>query len=228
MDWLTLRSTALPYNLLVLQRLTAATAMTFRNNFETAWLPQYDELLNSGRLCGIDMTIFSGLDPYPETNGTLRFTPRTMTLLEVDDRKNPNPIAVYVADPKDIDEAQTYVPPSASWIYGMQMATPNALPAGNIIYQLLAPQPQYTIAFDLLLLLFRGSSSPAALGSTPSNSRATPQLAKPAGARLTSRSLYRFSAYNRVISETGTPFGSRAITLISSPAPTSPSRMTPT
>jgi hypothetical protein len=120
--WLTLRSTALPYNLLVLQKLTAATAMTFQNNFGTAWLPQYNELLGNGRLYGIDMTIFSGLDPYRETNGTLRFTPSTMTLLEMDDRKNLNPIAVCVADANDINDAQTYVPSSPAWIYGLLVA----------------------------------------------------------------------------------------------------------
>lgn len=192
--WLTLRSTALPYNLLVLQKLTAATAMAFRNNFGTAWLPRYDELLDNGRLYGIDMTIFSGLEPYRETNGTLRFTPSTMTLLEMDDRKDLNPIAVYVADPNDINDAQTYMPSSPSWIYGllaaktsltvygiwlghvytqhlvtaaMQMATLNLLPAGNIIYQLLAPQSQYTIAFDLLLLLGWSSLSPPTSISDP-------------------------------------------------------------
>jgi hypothetical protein len=192
--WLTLRSTALPYNLLVLQNLTAAAAMTFRNNFGTAWLPQYDELLDNGRLYGIDMTIFSGLNPYRETNGTLRFTPSTMTLLAMDDRKNLNPIAVYVADPDDINNAQSYVPSSQAWIYGllaaktsltvygiwlghvytqhlvtaaMQMATLNVLPAGNIIYQLLAPQSHYTIAFDLLLLLGWSSLSPPTSISDP-------------------------------------------------------------
>jgi hypothetical protein len=61
--WPTLRSNALPYNLLVLQKLTPASAMSFRNNLGLAWLPTYDELLDEGRLYGIDMTIFSGLDP---------------------------------------------------------------------------------------------------------------------------------------------------------------------
>src|SRR5260370_20584633 len=97
--------------------------MTFRNNFGTAWLPLYDELLGEGRLYGIDMTIFSGLDPYRETNGTLRFTPGTMTLLEMDERKNRNPIAVYVADPNDINDAHTYVPSSPVWMYGLLSAS---------------------------------------------------------------------------------------------------------
>ena len=192
--WLTLRSTALPFNLLVLQKLTAASAMTFQHNLGPAWLPAYDELLGQGRLYGIDMTIFAGLDPQQDTNGTLRFTPSTMALLEMDDRKNLNPIAAYVVDPNNINNARTYTPSSPSWIYGllavktsltvygiwlghvytqhivtaaMQMATLNTLPPGNIIYQLLAPQSHYTIPFDLLLLLGWSNLSPPTSISDP-------------------------------------------------------------
>src|SRR6266481_2643517 len=43
---------------------------------------------------------------------------------------------------------------------------------------------------------------------------------------FTSSPSYRFAMYSRVTSETGTAFSSREITLISSPAPTSPSRVT--
>ena len=66
-----------------------------QNNFGTAWLPAYDDLLGQGRLHGIDMTIFSGFDPQHDTNGTLRFTPSTMALLAMDNHKNLTPIAVY-------------------------------------------------------------------------------------------------------------------------------------
>jgi hypothetical protein len=185
--WPTLRSTALPYNLLVLQKLNAASVTPFRNNFETGWSAKYDGLLKAGRLYGIDMTIFSDLDPQQLTNGTVRFTPNTMTLLEMDDLKNLNPIAVYVADPTNINHVQIYTPSSPAWIYGllaaktsltvhgiwlghvytqhlvtaaMQMTLLNTLPVTNIIYQLLAPHCNYTIAFDLILLLAWSSLSP--------------------------------------------------------------------
>ena len=185
--WLTLRSSALPYNLFVLRKLTSATALPFQNNFGPAWLPEYSDLLGNGRLYGIDMTIFSGFDPQQDTNGTLRFTPSTMAVLAMDDRKNLSPIAVYVAAPQNINGAQTYVQSSPAWIYAllavktsltvhgiwlghvytqhivtaaMQMATLNTLPPGNIIYQLLAPQSQYTISFDLVLLLAWSNLSP--------------------------------------------------------------------
>jgi len=185
--WLTLRGSALPYNLFVLHKLDAASAMTFKNNFGSSWIPRYDDLLNENKLYGIDMTVFAGLTPQQDTNGTVRFTPSTMALLEMDDRKNLNPIAAYVADPTNINNAQIYTSAAPSWIYGllavktsltvygiwlghvyslhivtaaMQMATLNTLPATNIIYQLLAPQSHYTIPFDLLLMLGWSNLSP--------------------------------------------------------------------
>jgi hypothetical protein len=185
--WLTLRSSALPYNLFVLQKLTTATALPFQTNFGASWLPEYDDLLAKGKLYGIDMTIFTGFEPQQDTNGTLRFTPSSMALLAMDDRKNLTPIAVYVADPQNINNAQTYVESSPAWIYAllavktsltvygiwlghvytqhlvtaaMQMATLNTIPPSNIIYQLLAPQSQYTIPFDLILLLAWPNLSP--------------------------------------------------------------------
>jgi hypothetical protein len=185
--WPMLRSTALPYNLFVLQKLTAANVSTFQHNFETGWSAKYDELLEAGRLYGIDMTIFSDLEPQQLTNGTQRFTPSTMTLLEMDDRKNLNPIAVYVADPRNMNHVQIYTPSSPAWIYGlqaaktsltvhgiwlghvytqhlvtasMQMTMLNTLPVTNIVYQLLSPHCNYTIAFDLTLLLGWSSLSP--------------------------------------------------------------------
>ena len=188
--WPMLRSTALPYNLFVLQKLNAANVSTFRQNFETGWLAKYDELLEAGRLYGIDMTIFSDLEPQQVTNGTVRFTPSTMTLLEMDDLKNLNPIAVYVADPTNMNHVQIYTPSSPAWIYGllaaktsltvhgiwlghvyiqhlvtasMQMTMLNTLPVTHIVYQLLAPHCNYTIAFDLTLLLGWSSLSAAHL-----------------------------------------------------------------
>jgi hypothetical protein len=178
--WPMLSSTALPYNLLVLQKLTqdekgSAELEKFKNKFGAAWLPVYTDLLNKGKLYGIDMTIFS---QAPQT--TERFTPITMTLLEMDDQKNLSPIAVYVADPAGNSPPQVYTESSPAWIYGllavktsltvygiylghvyalhmvtaaMQMVTLNVLPPTNIIYQLLEPQSHYTIVFDLLLLI---------------------------------------------------------------------------
>ncbi len=192
--WPMLRSTALPYNLFILMRLTDATAAYYKTRFGAAWKPEYDALLAAKKLYGIDLTVFEGLDPDTDANGTLRFTPSTMALLSMDDAKNLTPIAVYVTDPKNKAAAQVFTKESGAWIYAlmavktsltvygiwlghvytlhivtaaMQMVTLNTLPASNAIWQLLAPQSNYTIAFDLLLMLgWSNLSPPTSISST--------------------------------------------------------------
>lgn len=82
-----IRSTALPYNLFVLRKLTAATVADYRTNFGVGWLGEYDELLSAGNLYGIDMTFFSGLAPENLSDNTVRFTPNSMVLLAMDGRR---------------------------------------------------------------------------------------------------------------------------------------------
>jgi hypothetical protein len=181
-----IRSSALPFDLFVLRKLTAATVADYRTNFGTGWLAQYDDLLNAANLYGIDMTVFSGLAPESLSDNTVRFTPNSMVLLTMDGKKNLAPIAVYVADPQDVNNAQTYTPKSPAWIYAliavktsmtvygiwlghvytqhivtaaMIMTGVNTLPPTNIIYQLLAPQSNYIVSFDLVLLLAWSSLS---------------------------------------------------------------------
>ena len=185
--WPMIRSTALPYNLFVLRKLTAATAVDYRTNFGTGWLSAYDDLLSAGNLYGIDMTVFSGLAPQKLSNNTVRFTPNSMALLTMDQAKNLTPIAVYIADPQDVNSAQTYTPKSQAWIYAliavktsmtvygiwlghvytqhivtaaMLMTALNELPSTNIIYHLLAPQSNYLVPFDLVLMLAWSFLSP--------------------------------------------------------------------
>ncbi|HEX2207962.1 MAG TPA: hypothetical protein VHG93_09805 [Longimicrobium sp.] len=185
--WPVLRSTALPYNLLVLQKLDSGTVGPYQANFGAAWTAEYDQLVAGGRLYGIDMTIFADLTPYTLTNETVRFTPSTMALLKMDDAKNVTPIAVYVADPQNAAAARVFTPGQPAWIYAllaiktsltvhgiwlghvytlhivtaaMQMTMWNTLPPTHVIHQLLAPQSQFTIAFDLTLLLAFPNLSP--------------------------------------------------------------------
>ena len=133
------------------------------------------------------MTVFSGLAPETLSDNTVRFTPNSMVLLTMDGKKNLTPIAVYVADPQDVNNAQTYTPNSPAWIYAliavktsmtvygiwlghvytqhivtaaMIMTGVNTLPPTNIIHQLLAPQSNYLVAFDLVLLLAWSALSP--------------------------------------------------------------------
>lgn len=185
--WPMLRSTALPYNLFVLRKLTAATVTDYRTNFGTGWLSKYDDLLSAGTLYGIDMTVFGGLTPEHLSNNTVRFTPNSMVLLTMDTQKALVPIAVYVGDPQDVNNSQTYTAESPAWIYAltaaktsmtvygiwlghvytqhivtaaMLMTALNTLPSTNIIYQLLAPQSHYLVPFDLVLMLGWSSLSP--------------------------------------------------------------------
>ena len=185
--WPMIRATALPYNLFVLRKLTAATVVDYRTNFGSGWLPAYDDLLGAGNLYGIDMTVFTGLAPESLNNETERFTPNSMALLTMDQAKNITPIAVYIGDPQDVSNAQTYTQNSPAWIYAllalktsmtvygiwlghvytqhlvtaaMLMTALNSLPAANIIHQLLAPQSNYIVSFDLVLMLAWSSLSP--------------------------------------------------------------------
>lgn len=192
--WPMLRSTALPYNLFVLTRLTNATAGYYKTRFGAAWTAEYDALLAAKKLYGIDLTVFEGLDPNTDANGTQRFTPSTMALLSMDDAKNIAPIAVYVTDPKNKAASQVFTRASGAWIYAlmavktsltvygiwlghvytlhivtaaMQMVTLNTLPSSNVVYQMLAPQSNYTIPFDLLLMLgWSNLSPPTSISST--------------------------------------------------------------
>lgn len=192
--WPTLASTALPYNLLVLQKLEAGTVESYKTNFGTGWTSDLDEKLAKGTLYGIDMTIFEDLAPQSLSNGTTRFTPSTMALLEMGADKILKPLTVYVADPQNINRAEVYVPSSPAWIYSllalktsltvhgiwlghvytlhlvtaaMQMTMWNTFPPDHILYQALAPQSQFTIPFDFLLLLAWSHLSPPTSISDP-------------------------------------------------------------
>jgi hypothetical protein len=110
-----------------------------------------------------------------------------MVLLAMDGKKNLTPIAVYVGDPQDVNNSQTYTPKSPAWIYAliaaktsmtvygiwlghvytqhivtaaMLMTALNTLPPTNVIYQLFAPQSNYLVPFDLVLMLAWSSLSP--------------------------------------------------------------------
>ena len=78
------------------------------------------------------------------------------------------------------------------------------------------------------LIVTTHSPSAGVRGNSPSSSPAGPSLARLAAPKQCRRRVYRFATYNRVISETGTAAASRETTVMSSPAPTCPSRLTAT
>lgn len=186
--WRSLSDTALPYNLLILQRVRKDNAQAFRTAFGQTWSQVgADATLASGRLFGIDLTLFDGIPPLPQANGTTRFTPSTMMLLEQGDDRRLRPVAVRVADPQNGEQAAVYTQTSPSWIYAlmavrtsmtvhgiwighvytlhlvtaaMQMTMWNVLPPGHVVAQALRAQSQFTIAFDVLLLIGWSHLSP--------------------------------------------------------------------
>jgi hypothetical protein len=178
--WPSLSRTALPYNLLVLRRLETATAEPFRTHFGAAWTAAFETMLEEGRLYGIDMTVFAGLTPLAMADGTTRFTPCTMILLEMGADHTVLPVAALVMDPADSSHAETYTPQSPAWMYAllavrvsltvhgiwlghvfplhlvtaaMQMTMWNTLPEDHILRQALAPQSHDAMAFNFLLLV---------------------------------------------------------------------------
>jgi hypothetical protein len=166
--WPTIAAFGLPYNLLVLQK------------FDETDFPSVAAELGgaSGRpRYVIDMGIMASLEPFTERNGTVRFAPGTVTVLEQDDAKRLTPILVQVFTK---DSTRTYRQGDAAWLYAlqaakvsitvwgiwlghvyhwhtvsaaMQMAMFNKLPAGHPLWTLLQPQSQSLIDFDFALLV---------------------------------------------------------------------------
>lgn len=176
--WPMLSRIALPYNLMVLRKLDAGNVEPFQTNFGSAWTAQWQDSLNSGRLYGIDMTIFTGLQPKQMPNGTTRFTPNTMMLLVMDQHKKLRPVAVYVADPAAPSMGTIYTPSCRAWIYSliavrtsltvygiwlahvvplhlvtgaMQMTMLDKLPPGHVLLQVLGPHSHSNLPFNFLL-----------------------------------------------------------------------------
>ncbi len=194
--WPTIATYGLPYNLLILQKVSAAGVPTLQLRFQSAWTPALDALVASGALYAIDLSLFTSLKPQV-AGGFTRFTPATVTLLSQDAAtKELTPIAVWVAGYGGAG-AQVFVPGAATdaaWLYAlqaaktsvtlygiwlghvyhwhivtaaMQMTMFNSLAPDSALYQLVAPQSDYAMAFDnVLLLLWEFGAPPTSITST--------------------------------------------------------------
>ena len=194
--WPTIATYGLPYNLLILQKIDAGKAPAFKTRFQTAWTPAVDALVASGALYAIDLSIFTALKPQ-QAGGATRFTPATITLLRQDPTtKELTPIAVWVGGYQGAG-AQVFAPGVATdsaWLYAlqaaktsatlygiwlghvyhwhivtaaMQMTMFNHLAKDSALYQLLAPQSDYLMAFDnVLLLLWEFGAPPTSVTSS--------------------------------------------------------------
>ena len=169
------------YNLIIPERVTQARAKALRAEFGKAWNERVRSALRAGNLFAIDMSRFEALQPQT-VNGAPRFTPATITLLTRNPRsRSLTPVAIMVSGYQGAGRT-VYARATASdgaWLYAlqaakasvtlfgvwlghvyhwhlvtaaMQMTMFNTLPTDHPIYQLLAPQSQFAIPFDDVLL----------------------------------------------------------------------------
>jgi hypothetical protein len=187
--WPTIAHFGLAYNLLILKKVAAAETESLREKFGAVWTNDLAAQATQGRLYVIDLSIFSTLEPQT-VNGLTRFTPATLTLLVQDPvTKELTPVAVRVSGQND-GNAQVYVRGEATdsaWLYALQAAKTSItvygiwlghvyhwhivtaamlmdldtlFPPTHPIYQLLAPQSDYLITFDTILLILWSKIAP--------------------------------------------------------------------
>ena len=183
------------YNLIILDKVTRQRARTVRRHFDEIWNPELERAAAAENLFVIDMSRFQALQPQ-SVHGAARFTPSTVTLLRQDPRtKALTPIAITVSGYRgrsrrmytranSTDGAWLYALQAAKTsisVYGvwlghvyqwhivtcaMQMTTLNTLPTSHPVYQLLAPQSNFAIPFDdVLLALWPQVAPPTSLTS---------------------------------------------------------------
>jgi Lipoxygenase len=132
----------------------------------------------AGRLYEVDMRILASLEPTTALDGTVRFTPGTVTVLKQHpETKALTPIAIEVWTKGRL--VHVYTGGDRAWLYAlqaaktsitvwgiwlghvyhwhivtaaMQMTMYNHLPKGHRLYSLLQPQSQSLIDFDFILL----------------------------------------------------------------------------
>ena len=188
--WHTIASFGLPYYLLVLEKVDDAKAAVFAAEFGNVWTTEnLGPLQKDGLVYAIDMSILASLEPFDARDGTVRFTPGTITLLTQDPQsKELAPAAILVSTPnagpprvygsKDtawlwaLQAAKTSITVWGIWLghvyhlhvvtAAMQMTMYNHLPADHPLRPLVEPQSQYLIDFDFVLLttLFQKISPP--------------------------------------------------------------------
>ena len=195
--WPTIARYGLQFNLLVLQKVATTDVAGLRNQFGRLGAQKdLGGLQRQGRLYAIDTTVFESVSPQ-DVEGTTRFTPATITLLEQDVKsKALTPIAVRVSGSNG-EAAQIYVRSEATvsaWLYAllaaktsitafgiwlehvyqlhlvtaaMQMTLYNNIRVGHPLYRLLAPQSDYLIPFDIILILLWSEIAPPTSVVTP-------------------------------------------------------------
>ena len=193
--WPTIAHHGFGYNLIIPEKVKRSQVPALKRTFKALWNHQLDAAVAAGRLYVIDMSRFESLQPQT-VHGATRFTPATVTLLTQNARtKNLTPVAVRVSGYRGRG-AQLYSRTTASdgaWIYAlqaartsitvfgtwlghvyhwhivtaaMQMTMFNTFPTSHPVYRLLAPQSNFLIGFDdVLLLLWSQIAPPTSLAN---------------------------------------------------------------
>lgn len=187
--WPMIAEHGLGFNLIIPERLTAARARALQTKFGIRFTEALLSALAVGNLYAIDMSRFEALQPHT-VNGAVRFTPSTVTLLTRDPRrKTLTPVQIVVsgfqgkgrrvftrATATDsawlyaLQAAKTSITVFGIWLghvyqwhivtAAMQMTMRNALPTTHRVHQLLAPQSNFVIPFDNLLMALWSKIAP--------------------------------------------------------------------
>jgi hypothetical protein len=191
--WPTIASNGMAYNLLFLQKTDAARAARGKALLKDKWKPAWDDLVAKGLMYEIDLSIFNTLQPQQAADGSTRFTPATITRLQQDpSTKALTPIFVTVSGYQG-SGTQTYLPEDAAWLYALQAAKTSITVWGtwlghvyhwhlvtaammqamslhldnkSALYQLVAPQSNYLIEFNTVLLLRWQIAPPTSITSS--------------------------------------------------------------
>ncbi len=194
--WPTIARYGLAYNLLILQKLGEGSINPLKQKFKAVWDVNFDTLLSEARLYFIDLSIFTTIEPQM-VDGNERFTPGSMVILSQEPQsKTLTPIAIRISGFQD-KSAQIYTRDNATdaaWLYALQAAKTsitvygiwlghvyhwhmvtaamimtflNNVPKTHPLFQLIAPQSEYLITFNtILLLLWAAIGPPTSISSS--------------------------------------------------------------
>lgn len=191
--WPNIAGYGMAFNLLIVQKLTSATADGFKS--QLGWSPKHDRLLSTDGLFVIDMSIFETVESHV-IKGTTRFTPASIIYLRQDSTtKELRPFTVVVSGNGGRDRrvyekdkvsesawlyallaARTSISVWGIWIghvyhwhvvsAAMQMTMFNNVRESHALFTLLGPQSHYLITFDvILLLLWKHVAPPTSINS---------------------------------------------------------------
>ena len=177
--WPTIAYFGLPYNLLVLSKVSEDRAAELADVFDELWATEdADTAVAAGLVYEIDMSILTSVGSYTAPDGTTRFTPGTITVLKQDRTHKtltPFGISLMTSDGKRrvykvgdnawlyaLQAAKTSITVWGIWLghvyhwhivtAAMQMTMYNALPPKHKLWPLLIQQSQSLIDFDFALL----------------------------------------------------------------------------